>query len=292
MNFETFLPLLISVFVMVSWGIIGILVAKISRAVGALAAGFSIMLSALLLTIFIWPIFFSIPNVINWKAFIMLGVLGGGVYALYCRLLRTNKVSIIVPITSTWAFISAGLGIFFLHESVSLLKILSMVLVIFGIVALSINWSSARKKILSLFSFETALALLAALGWGLYFFFLSPISKQTGWFLTTLLTRIFVTLTLFLLFLPQLRRKAVFLKKIPWKVLLSAAVLDVFAFTGFNLALSKYEVSFVSVIASASPLITVVLAAVLLKEKTIFIQKVGIALVLIGIIGLQLASMY
>lgn len=292
MSFETFLPLLISIFIMVSWGILGVLVAKISRAVGALTAGFLIMLSALLLTIFIWPIFFSVPSIINWKAFIMLGVLGGGVYALYCRLLQTDRVSVVVPITSTWALVSAGLGIFFLRESVNPLKILSIVLVIFGIVILSINWSNVGGKISSLFSPKTVPALLAALGWGFYFFFLGPLSRQAGWFFTTLLIRVFVTLTLFLLFLPQLRRKAVFFKKIPWKVLLTAAVLDVFAFTSFNLALSKYEVSFVSVVASAFPLITVILAAILLKEKTNLIQKVGIALAIVGIIGLQLASVY
>lgn len=291
MSSEAFIPLLISVFTMVSWGILGILVAKISRAVGALAAGFLIMFSALLLTIFIWPIFFSIPSIINWQAFIMLGVLGGGVYALFCHLLKTGRVSVIVPITSVWAVVTASLGILFLHEFVNPLKILSIILVISGVVILSVNWSK-KRKVLSIFSLQTAFALLAALGWGFYFFFLGPISKQTGWFSTTLLIRIFVTLTLFILLLPQLKKKAVLFKKIPWKVLLSAAILDVFGFTGYNLAVSRYEVSYVSVIASASPLITVILAAVFLKEKTNFIQKLGMGLVIVGIIGLQLASVY
>ena len=291
MSFEAFIPLLISVFIMASWGIIGILVAKISRAVGALAAGFLIMFSALLLTIFIWPIFFSIPSIINWQAFIMLGVLGGGVYALFCHLLKIGKVSVVVPITSIWAVITASLGILFLHEFVNPLKILSIVLVVFGVVILSVNWSK-KRKVSSIFSLQAACALLVALGWGLYFFFLGPISKQTGWFSTTLLIRIFVTLTLFVLLLPQLKRKAILFKKIQWKVLLSAAILDVFGFTGYNLAVSRYEVSYVSVIASASPLITVILAAVFLKEKTNFIQKLGMGLVIAGIIGLQLASIY
>jgi drug/metabolite transporter (DMT)-like permease len=163
--------------------------------------------------------------------------------------------------------------------------------VVGGIVALSMNWQEVKKRKISFSSSEVVPALLIALGWGLYFFFLSPITRQSGWFFTTLLVRVFITLTLFVFLFPQLKKKTVTFHKIPWKVLLFAAALDVLAFTSFNLALSKYEVSYVSVVTSASPLITVILAAVFLKEKTDFVQKIGIAIVIFGIVGLQLASM-
>ena len=78
--------------------------------------------------------------------------------------------------------------------------------------------------------------------------------------------------------------------KIPWKLLLAAGILDVVAFTTYNMAVSKYDVSFVSVISSASPLVTVVLASIVFKEVTTTVQKIGIALIILGVIGLQLAS--
>lgn len=292
MSIETLFPLSISIIVMVFWGIVGILVAKISRAVGAVVGAFLIQFIGLLMTIIIWPVFFSAPSAINWYAFVTLGILGGGVYALYLKLLRTGKVSIVVPILSAWALVTSALGLIFLHESINLLKILSVLAVVAGIIILSAKWSETRKQAVSFFRPQIVLALLAVLGWGFYFFFLSPISKQTGWFLTTLLTRVFVTLTLFVLLLPQLKKKVGIFSKIPWKILLSAALFDVFAFTSFNLAISKYEVSFVSIIASASPLVTVILAATVLKERLNNVQKIGVALVIGGIIGLQLASRY
>lgn len=65
------------------------------------------------------------------------------------------------------------------------------------------------------------------------------------------------------------------------------ALLDVIATTGYNLAVSRYEVSYVSVISSASPLVSVVLASVLFKDRTDIIQKAGIFLIIAGIMGLQ-----
>lgn len=282
--------LFVSLVPMISWGVLGILVAKISRKVGSFTSGFLIMLVALLMTLLIWPIFFYLPNNVEWWVFILLGILGGGTYAAYNRVMEKGKVPIVVPITSTWAVVAAFLGIVILGESFGPLKLLSIALVVIGIFLISYSPSKSAIK----FTSEMLLALLVAVGWGFYFFFLGPLSREYGWFFTTLGARVFVVITLLAILLSKYRNKRNIIPKlsdIPWKILVVAGVLDVIAFTSFNMLVSELEVSFVSVISSASPLITVSLAAIVLKEKTTRIQKVAVTLMVGGIITLQISGL-
>ncbi|OGK25818.1 hypothetical protein A3A46_00185 [Candidatus Roizmanbacteria bacterium RIFCSPLOWO2_01_FULL_37_13] len=280
------LPLILSVIPMFSWGLIAILAAKLSRKVGGFNSGFLIQLFAFLGTLLISPLFFSIPGKINWLGLIIQGLLGAGTYIIYCKALEKGKVPIIVPIVSAWALISAVLGIVFLGEPIYLLKAVSIFIITLGIIILTINWNQIKRNQLNLFNPGVVFALMVAVGWGFSFFYLGSLSRQMGWFFTTVGTRMFVMISFFLGYISITNRTNMF-QNVPWKVLFPIAALDVVAFTTYNLAVSRYDVSYVSVISSASPLVAVILGEFLLKEKTSLLQKLGIVIIIVGIIGLQ-----
>lgn len=165
---------------MAGWSVNNILMTKLSRRVGGLNGSLLFGFVALLITLLLWPLFFSIPTHINWLMLIFLGLLGAGTTSLFCYALKVGKIAIIIPITSSWAIITSFLGIVVLRESVSLLKIFSTLVVVGGIIVLSVDWKTIKKNYLSLLVPGFIPALIVVFGWGLSFFLLGPASKEMG----------------------------------------------------------------------------------------------------------------
>jgi drug/metabolite transporter (DMT)-like permease len=283
-----FLPLLLALIPMFGWGANAVLIAKLSRLAGGLKSGLFIQASALAISLLFLPIFFSPPRAIDWLLVLFAGGSGALTYYLYCRCLKEGSVPIVVPIVSAWALVSFVLGIIFLKESLTTLKIVGTGLTILGIIFLSINWRGI-KSLKTIISAGVLTALVVALGMGVNSFIMGLISRQTGWFFGSFLMRVSMVLFLLSLYLfkqPNINKKLV--SPISWKLLLPAAILEFVAFTAYNLAVSKYEISYVSVISSASPLITVIFARFFLYEKTSLIQKVGTFFTVCGIISLNI----
>lgn len=93
MDLSFFIPLAFSLVPMLGWGALGVLVAKISQRVGGLNAGFLIQGSAFALTLLIWPLFFSVPENINWQTLVFVSAMGTAAYAAYCHALKVGKVT-------------------------------------------------------------------------------------------------------------------------------------------------------------------------------------------------------
>ena len=85
-----------------------------------------------------------------------------------------------------------------------------------------------------------------------------------------------------LLLLPINNFKKMSKKSLSWividSIIICAAVLT------YNLAIRYELVSIVSTISSGTPLVTVVLALVILKEKLLLNQKIGVSTIILGLI--------
>jgi transporter family protein len=253
-----------------------------------LRGGLLIQTSALIVGLLIWPLVFSLPLHISWGWLAFLGLMGAGMYFIYCRALSVGKVQIVVPITSVWALFSAFFGIIFLHESISWHKIVSILIIVSGVILLSVDWRRVKQLGSDVLSSGALEALVVAIGWGIIFFLMGPISRSQGWYFTTLGNRLFIVLGLLALFFTIPGKLDLSPARIPWKLLFWVGVLDTLAFMAYNLAVSRYEVSYVSVVSSASPLVAALLAHFFLKEKISGWQRVGMAAVIGGIILLQI----
>ncbi len=97
-----------------------------------------------------------------------------------------------------------------------------------------------------------------------------------------------IPLTIVILFLFQGKKLTELFKDIAWKWIIPGAICDVIAFSIYNYALTRYEVSYVSVISSAAPLVSTILAILFLKEKLTVFQITGFILVMIGVICLNI----
>lgn len=281
-------PLLLAAIPMFGWGIIQLLAARLSRAVGYVLAGLLVQAGGLAGTLLLAPVFFVLPASINCFGLIFLGVSGLVFYLLLYRALGAAEVSLVAPIVSSWGLITALMGIALAGDSVTPLKLICMLAISAGIVLLSVNWAGVRGASAARLMPGIAPALAVALGWGVTYYYLKPLNEQMGWYFTTAGTRVFTVLA----FMPlavmragDLRRG---LAKAPWALALGIVVIDIFAYTSYNYALTRYEVSLVSIVASASPLVSVLGAWLLLHERLTPLQRAGVVVVIAGILGMQI----
>src|SRR2546429_6965180 len=280
--------LILSTISMIVSGIVWFVAVKPIRQLGNLLALFLFQLLGI-------PLFFVfipfMPHVSTPPALPQIFLAGAFCAVLMLFLFHANKIgeaAIVNPVSRASVLVTTLLGIFFLHEMPNLFGFIGLVGVLGGIILLSLNLEALRNtKSLQLFN-GVPHALIFALGIGFYFLWISVLARQDGWFYTALGIRVSVTLvTLAALIVTKQNIRQVF-RDVPWKWMLVAAFGDVIAFSFYSIAVSGYQVAYVTIITSASVLITALLAMIFLKEKLQPYQIFGLTIVVLGLIALQL----
>lgn len=207
------------------------------------------------------------------------GVAGGagilGLYAYY-RGMQTGQMSVVAPIAGISAVIPVAVG-FASGDSPSVLQVAGVVCAIVGVGLASVEHQGGSRRLAT----GVGLALLAALGFGLYFPWMHAAGKVDFWwasftFRTTALVLIAAAAAAVR---PTLRLSA-------RNVAIAAAVGigDTIGNVLFAASSAHGLVSLTSVLASLYPIVTVLLAAAILKERVAGFQRAGVVLTLAGVV--------
>jgi len=269
------------------WAFMTFFITKASRSMDATKGLFMFQLIGIPLFLCMLP-FLSPEKNTNLLLIIGLGVWETFAYLLYFYALRIGQMAIIGTIIETNVIITVPLSAIFLHESFYLLKFIAISAVIIGVIMLGLHLKDLKKSKMVKLSAGVVPTLLAAIATGVYFFFVGISSRINGWYSTALGIRIMIVLTICILFVIQRKDVLSLFKKVDWKWIVPAAVFDVVAFSVFSYALTRYEISYVSVINAAAPVISTALAIIFLKEKLTIFQVTGFLLVIVGIIALNI----
>ena len=200
--------------------------------------------------------------------------------------LAVGKVSIITPVASTWAVVSMVLSFVFLGETLGLSQMFCTILILAGILMVSLRSSSGGQSNVGIFY-----ALGCMFFSGLNAILLKLVSVDIGEIGTVFYSRLVVTVIL-LMVIPlfkSFRRDQ--RHKSSLKTIAGAGLSDFIGHVGFVVGVGVGIVSIVTPISGASPAVAVVLAQVFLKEKLLPIQKMAVALVILGIVLLSFVSM-
>lgn len=285
---ESFLQPLLLALIPILLGIETFFLTKANRTMEVFRAQFMFQLIGIPLLLVIFP-FITPQSNSNFFLIIGLGIWETFVFSLYFYALRIGKLAVVGTIFETYIVITVFLAVIFLHEPLYLLKFIAILSVFLGIVLLGIQLQDLKKtKKVNLLT-GVVPALIAAFGTGIYFFFVGISSRINGWYATALGIRIMIPLTIIVVFIFQRKKLSLLFNEIAWKWIIPGAICDVVAFSVYNYALTRYEISYVSVIGAASPVISTILAILFLKEKLTKFQIVGFILVLAGIICLNIA---
>lgn len=209
------------------------------------------------------------------------GVVGIAALASFYRALAIGTMSIVAPIASTGVALPVIVGLIG-GDQPGLVRSAGLALAVVGIVLASRedDESTADPRLQRV---SIVLAIVAGLGFGSYFV-LAEIgsSGDVGWAL--LLSRTSAFPLIAVVALVALRRGGARPNRRGLAALAGIGLLDLGANFCFNYASTIGELSSVAVASSLYPVITVMLAALLLGERVRGVQRIGVVVALVGVV--------
>jgi drug/metabolite transporter (DMT)-like permease len=205
------------------------------------------------------------------------GLAGVGGLAAFYRGLAVGAMAVVAPISGTAAAIPVTVGLIS-GERPTGLQVAGIVLAIAGVVLASRELPKEGET--ARVAAGVGLALLAALGFGSFFVAIDAASEQ-DLFWAILLNR--ATSVTALVALTLVLRPSLSVDRGDVHALLAIGALDIGANTLFAAASTEGLVSLVAVLASLYPVVTVLLARVVLGERVRRAQQAGVVLALAGV---------
>jgi drug/metabolite transporter (DMT)-like permease len=199
-----------------------------------------------------------------------------GLFAYY-RGIAVGAISIVAPIAGVSAVLPVIVGIAS-GESPSAWQLVGIACALVGVFLAALEPRVAGETRLAA---GVGLALLAAIGFGAYFPFMHAAGNADFWW-ASLIFRTTSTSVILLVVAVQRPQLGVPGRVLPWLGLIGFG--DMFGNLLFAAASTSGLVSITSVLASLYPIVTVVLARLLLSERVARSQEAGIGLTLAGVV--------
>jgi drug/metabolite transporter (DMT)-like permease len=197
-----------------------------------------------------------------------------GLYAYY-RGMQVGAMSIVAPIAGISAVVPVVVGIVS-GDRPSVWQLLGMAAALGGVFLASRESGSGGTR----FAAGVGLALLAAIGFGCYFPPMHAAGDADFWW-ASLIFR--MTSTSVIVAAVAIRRPALGVPPLQVPLLALIGIGDMLGNLLFAAASTSGLVSVTSVLASLYPIVTVILARIILKERVARSQEAGIALTLAGV---------
>jgi len=206
-------------------------------------------------------------------AAVAAGLAGAVGLACLYRGMAVGAIGVIAPISATAAVVPVTVGLA-RGERPGALQFVGVVLALAGVVLVSREPGSAGRL-----SAGVPLAFLAALGFGSYFVFLDHASADDAYWAVVVARASAATIAVTV----AASRGALCAPAKEFPVLVAIGLFDVGANLALALALNEGLVSLVSVLASLYPVVTILLAVAILRERPARSQAVGGAVALTGV---------
>ena len=276
---------------LLGWGIGDIFTTSASRKIGSYNSSFYGYFFGCLLTTFYIPFALS-----TWKDFSLSMILLTSFLAVIQLLaffafnegLKIGNASLVGTIAGAFTSVVVILSILFLGESVSSSQAVSIAIIFVGLILSSINLSDLKNK-KSLVNKGTVYALLAMVGWAIYFTFIKIPVQKSGFFWPSYTTGIVGSLIFLLFGLRRIKMPKSDIRSGFPAIFVSSTLLTIGSFS-FNFAICRGLSSVVAPIAGAYPALFALLAFLIFKDPITKQQKLGMVTTLLGIILLALFS--
>jgi len=270
-----------------AWGSADFLARFASRTIGALRIAFYLQffgflfLTAILLRLHAWGHLFDHSGWQPWAWGALVGVFNAlAMFALY-RAFELGKLSVVGPLSSSYPALTLVLS-FFAGERLTVIRIIGIALALLGALAVA-RGETSPESVSTRDGKGIVWAVAAAVLFGFMFWLLGTrVIPTTGAYGTVWLMR--GTAALVTLAILVARNQALGL---PGKKTAAQAagtgLLDTGAFVLSNVSMQMEQVSVITVLASLYGAVTVLLAAIFLRERVSLTQWLGIIAIFAGI---------
>jgi transporter family protein len=273
---------------MFGWGTSDFLAAKSCRKIGFVLTFFLAQSISFLIALLYFIFNFRTFDFNNVPKFFVVIIISGFLFTIsalaFYKSLSIGQISLVGPITASWAMITILLSVLFLKEALKTNQIAAIILIIVGVILISSDLKEFFQKNKLIFLIGTKEAIVAMFGFGVALFLLAIVVKSLGWFLPGFLSRLFILIFLILYFIFKKQPMKIGFGPTNWIMIIVIGFLDIIAFFAYSIGVSTEYASIIAPIAASSPLITTILAQIFLKEKIIISQVFGIILTISGLI--------
>jgi drug/metabolite transporter (DMT)-like permease len=269
-------PLLLALGASLAWGVADFTGPLLSRTLGTLRvliwgqlgglAAIAIVVAARGQGPSGWGVLFAIAAAFGGTA---------GLYAYY-RGMQLGAMSVVAPIAGASAIIPVVFGIA-TGDHPSKAQIAGIGCALIGVALASIEHHEGSRRVAA----GVGLALLAALGFGFYFPWMHAAGKVDFWWASLIFraTALALVAAAVAARRPQLR-----VGRRQLAIVVGVGIGDTIGNVLFAASSGHGLVSLTAVLASLYPIVTVILAAAILRERVAPLQKTGIALTLTGVL--------
>lgn len=269
-------PLLLALGASLAWGVADFVGPLVGRRLGTLRVLFWAQIGGVLAIGLAVAIRGQGPA--GWAVlFAILASIGGmlGLFAYY-RGIQHGAISVVAPIAGVSAIVPVIYGIA-TGDSPSALQLVGVTCALLGVVLASIEHHEGSRRIAA----GAGLALLAAAGFGFYFPWMHAAGKVDFWWASL----VFRTVALLLVAAVVAHQRAPMkLGRRDLAIVFAIGIGDTVGNALFAASSGKGLVSLTAVLASLYPVVTVLLAASVLRERVAPLQRAGIALTLTGVV--------
>lgn len=261
---------------------------KLNEVSGPVFTGFFIVMFSVLLVLFT-PVSFSFTT-----SGILLaslgGLLHGTAFIAFLKGARIGKISVVAAVSSAWSLIVFTYALLFRHEALSNLHLVAVLLTILGTILVSTNITALFKKSqFKLTDPSVPLGIIALLGWGFGFIPLGMAIDSQGWFSSFNILSVTSALITFVYgkFSIGIRVPTLSDTKL-WMTIIGVALLSFIGYVSYSIGVEYFPTAIVGPLGATYPLVTIIFAVILLKEKISSWQRVGISMSIAGIVLLSL----
>ena len=220
---------------------------------------------------------------------VLNGISAAIAYQTHYHALELGPVAVVSPIGGAYAVIGVLLAVVFLHERPGAVALLGVGVTVAGVMLVSTDLRAFRAGLQGM-ARGVPWALVSAVAFGVAGFLLGDLSQRAGWIVGFWCSRVAqVACYIPLLFvarhrLPRIRdRRGV-------AVALFAGSVDIIGVIGLSVGAARGYVSVTIAASAVFPLVAVVLAFAILRERLVPNQLVGIGLVIAGLLMLGFGS--
>lgn|GEM_PF-615471 len=235
----------------------------------------------------------AIPSIHNAKnisqvAFsLFLGMAGYLPLLAFTHGIKVSRIGIVSPIAGCSPLVTVILAFAVLGVPIKSIQWVAIVLIILANVCVSINLKNFRDSNITKLTSGVPFALIAAFGWGLFFFALIYPSKAIGPWLTSFFVELGVVLAAGVHLLVSKQRTALRQALSP-KIAGNGLCIAV-GTIAFTVGVSRYNVGIVAALGNSVALLSTLLAAYFFKEKLTRAEMIVSGVMILGVILISLS---
>ena len=285
------MAILFALIALVGWGVGDIFGTKVARKIGNVYGFFWLHIFALLFSSLYIPWAGRIENFTYLLLAFLLGLIVSFSSLLYFRGLEVGNASLVGTIAGSFSIITIALSMIFFGEKVTLVQLMGIILVILGVILSSFKIEDSKRKTWQSFLSNPGIiyALIAMVGWGIYFAFIRIPAEKIGWFWSYYPAN-FTAFLLIPFGLIKSNAFDIFKKPQTFTHTVLFMILVTIATFAYNLGILRGLTSIVAPISGSYPVLFVILTRIVFKDRLSRQQKLGVISALAGILVISFAS--